>query len=310
LQGDKPVDVKARKAVILTCGGFENNQEMIRNYLTGVPYCYTSGSPYNEGDGISMALAVGADLWHMNNFAGPSMALKAPEFPTTFSMQALHFSKIVPGGMIVVGPDGKRFTDEKFKTRHGKVPSNGTWRALSTPCPMYMIFDHTLMASGPLYDKEPSHGWTQVVERYDWSDDNSAELARGWIKVADTLVDLGFAIGLDPQVLGETVARWNAVAMAGKDEDFGRSLMLAPFDRGPFYAVEMSPSMLNTQGGPRRNENAQVVRPDGTPIPRLYSAGELGSIYSYLYQGTGNIGECLAFGRISGRNAVAETPWI
>ena len=41
----------------------------------------------------------------------------------------------------------------------------------------------------------------------------------------------------------------------------------------------------------------------------LYSAGELGSIYSYLYQGTGNIGECLAFGRIAARSAVAETPW-
>ena len=44
-------------------------------------------------------------------------------------------------------------------------------------------------------------------------------------------------------------------------------------------------------------------------MARLYSAGELGSIYSYLYQGTGNIGECLAFGRISGHNAAAETPW-
>ena len=44
---------------------------MIRNYLPGVPYCYTSGSPYNEGDGITMAMSVGADLWHMNNYAGP-----------------------------------------------------------------------------------------------------------------------------------------------------------------------------------------------------------------------------------------------
>jgi predicted oxidoreductase len=76
------------------------------------------------------------------------------------------------------------------------------------------------------------------------------------------------------------------------------------------YAVELSPSMLNTQGGPRRNEKAQIVRPDGSPIARLYSAGELGSIYSYLYQGTGNIGECLAFGRIAGRNAAAEQPWV
>ena len=52
-----------------------------------------------------------------------------------------------------------------------------------------------------------------------------------------------------------------------------------------------------------------MIRPDDTPIPRLYSAGELGSIYGNLYQGTGNIGECLAFGRISARNAVAESPW-
>ena len=85
--------------------------------------------------------------------------------------------------------------------------------------------------------------------------------------------------------------------------------MLNPIAEAPYYAIEMSPSMLNTQGGPRRNENAQIVRPSGAPIPRLYSAGELGSIYSYLYQGTGNIGECLAFGRIAGRNAVAEQPW-
>jgi predicted oxidoreductase len=82
------------------------------------------------------------------------------------------------------------------------------------------------------------------------------------------------------------------------------------FGSPPYYAIELSPSMLNTQGGPRRNERGQILRPDGTPIPRLYSAGELGSIYSYLYQGTGNIGECLAFGRISARNAVAEEAWV
>ena len=85
--------------------------------------------------------------------------------------------------------------------------------------------------------------------------------------------------------------------------------MVQAFGAGPYYAVELSPSMLNTQGGPRRNARAQIVRPDGTPIPRLYSAGELGSIFSYLYQGTGNIGECFAFGRIAARNAVADKTW-
>lgn len=303
------VNVKARRGVVLTCGGFENNQEMIRNYLPGVPYCFTSGSPYNEGDGITMAMSVGADLWHMNNYAGPSMALKVPEVRTTFSMQALHFSKQMPGGMIVVGPDARRFADEKFKTRHGKVPVNGRWLPLSTPCPMYMIFDHALFSAGPLYDKHPSHGWTQIVERYEWSEDNSAELAKGWITRAETVASLASKLGLAPVTLGETVAQWNTFCAAGRDADFGRTLMLSPIANGPFYAIELSPSMLNTQGGPRRNEKAQIVRPDGSPIPRLYSAGELGSIYSYLYQGTGNIGECLAFGRISGRNAAAEVVW-
>ena len=308
-RGNQSINVKARKGVVLTCGGFENNQEMIRNYLPGVPYCYTSGSPYNEGDGITMAMSVGADLWHMNNYAGPSMALKVPEIRTSFSMQALHYSKETPGGMIVVGPDARRFTDEKYKTRHGKIPVNGRWLPLATPCPMFLIFDHTMFSAGPLYDKHPSHGWTQIVERYEWSEDNSAELAKGWIRRADSVAALASIVELDPKALVDSVERWNRHAEAKHDADFGRRLMMAPIIKAPFYAIELSPSMLNTQGGPRRNEKAQIVRPDGTPIPRLYSAGELGSIYSYLYQGTGNIGECLAFGRISGRNSAEETPW-
>jgi succinate dehydrogenase/fumarate reductase flavoprotein subunit len=307
--GKGSINVKARRAVVLTCGGFENNQEMIRNYLPGIPYCYTSGTPYNEGDGITMAMSVGADLWHMNNYAGPSMALKVPEIRTSLSMQALHYSKQMPGGMIVVGPDSRRFCDEKFKTRHGKIPVNGRWLPSSTPCPMFMICDRTLFSSGPLYDKHPSHGWTQIIERYAWSEDNSAELAKGWIKSADSLAELASVLGLDPASLMNTVSRWNRYCDTRDDPEFGRTLMLQPIVAKPFYAVALSPSMLNTQGGPRRNEKAQIVRPDGTPIPRLYSAGELGSIYSYLYQGTGNIGECLAFGRVSGRNAAAETPW-
>jgi hypothetical protein len=211
--------------------------------------------------------------------------------------------------MIVVGPHGKRFTNEKVKTSHGKVKSAGRWAPLATPCPMFMLCDHTLFASGPLYEKEPRSGWTPVIERYDWSDDNRAELAKGWIKHAETITALAQTVGLPPAVLEETVSRWNAHCQAGVDADFGRTKMLSPMQTAPFYAVELSPSMLNTQGGPRRNARAQIVRPDSSPIPRLYSAGELGSIYSYLYQGTGNIGECLAFGRIAGRNAVAEQPW-
>ena len=309
IRDGKPYYVKATKGVILTCGGFENNQEMIRNYLPGIPYCYTNGSPYNEGDGITMAMTVGAELWHMNNFAGPSFALKVDEFPTSFSMQALHFSKETPGGMIVIGSNGGRFWDEKYKTHHGKVKNNGVWAPLTAPCPLYMIFDHTLLTSGPLYDKEPRSAWNPMVDQYDWSDSNEAELAKGWIKKADTIEDLADQINHDPAVLQDTINKWNYSCELGEDIEYERKLMLNPLVTAPFYAVELSPAMLNTQGGPRRNTKAQIIRPDGSPIPRLYSSGELGSIYSYLYQGTGNIGECFAFGRIAARNAVADSPW-
>mgnify|MGYP001185503853 CR=1 FL=1 len=306
----KSILIKARKGVVLTCGGFENNQEMIRNYLPGVSHCYPSGTPYNEGDGVTMAQAVGADLWHMNNYAGPSMAIKVPDFPATMSVQALHFSKEYPGGMIIVGPDGRRFYDEKFKHRHGKVPINGVWSPMHVPTPMYMIFDQDMMSAAPIYNKNPNRGWVPVIEKYDWSDDNSAELEKGWIKKADTMEDLAGIIGLDAGALKATIERWNAQMADGTDADYDRKLMLNPFAAsGPYYAMELSPSMINTQGGPKRNEDARVLKPDGNPIPRLYSAGELGSIYSYLYQGTGNIGECLAFGRIAGRNVADETPW-
>jgi succinate dehydrogenase/fumarate reductase flavoprotein subunit len=76
----------------------------------------------------------------------------------------------------------------------------------------------------------------------------------------------------------------------------------------PFYAVEVYPCLLNTQGGPKRNEKAQILDTNGKIIRRLYSAGELGSMFNILYPGAGNVSECLAYGRIAGRNAAAEKP--
>lgn len=91
-QRGKSIHVKARRAAVLTCGGFENNQEMIRNYLPGLPYGYTSGTPHNDGDGISMAQMVGADLWHMNKLRRSFDGAEVPEYKTPFSMTALHHS--------------------------------------------------------------------------------------------------------------------------------------------------------------------------------------------------------------------------
>ena len=298
--------VKARKGVVLTCGGFENNQEMIRNYLTGLPYCYTSGSPHNEGDGVTMALAVGADLAH-EQFRRPSMALKV-RISTTFSMQALHYSKEIPGGVIVVGPDGKRFTDEKFKTCHGKVAA-GTWKALTTPCPMYMIFDQKHMSAGPIYDAHPSHGWTQIVVQYEWSEDNTKELEGGWIVGAETIPELAAKIGLDLDVLADRWTDGTAWSPRVQIQILAGRSCLKRLERGHISRSNCHPRCSIRKVGHAAAKKHRSCVPTVHPSPAFTAPESSVQYTATLYQGTGNIGECLAFGRIAARQAVAQTAW-
>ena len=301
----KKLYAKAKKAVILCTGGFENNQEMIRDYLS-MPCGYPKGSPYNTGDGIRMAMAAGADLWHMDNQAGPDLNFKAPGVDWTFGYR---FSP--PGkGWIWIAKDATRFTNEAYYTKHGKIPFHGIYVPLPTPLPVHLIFDEAMRKSGPLYPPDSFFCWFAIIEKYKWSADNSAELAKGWILKADTIRDLAEKIGKNPDALEKTVAAWNRYCEAGKDPEYDRSAkLMAPIQTPPYYAMEFVPSFTNTQGGPRRNKYAQVLDTNRKPIPRLYSAGELGSIFSYHYQGAGNLGECIAVGRIAGEHAAAEKPW-
>lgn len=302
----KRIAIRARRGVVLTCGGFENAPVMVRNYVAGLPTVYPVGTPYNTGDGIRMGIEVGADLWHMNNVSGPILSFKAPDIPVAQWLNLPHGKSYV-----FVGADGGRFTMEgepcSVGDAHGKVRRHGQWQQQILPLPIHMIFDETYRKSGHIgkagADWDVSHG-----NHYDWSDDNLREVAKGWIKTADTLPGLADLIGIPADALAGTVARFNAAANEGYDPDWGRQAnTLAPIETGPFYAMELTPAFVNTQGGPRRDAHARIVGVDGKPIGRLFSAGELGSIYSFLYQGGGNIAECFAFGRVAGRNA-AHSP--
>ncbi len=303
--GGKEIYVKAKKAVLLCTGGFENNQEMIRDYLL-MPCGYPKGSPYNTGDGIRMAQAVGADLWHMDNQAGPDLNFKAPDVDWAFGYR---FSPR-GNGWIWVAKDATRFVNEMVSTKHGKIPYHGTYIPLPTPLPVHAVFDETMRKSGPIYAPQTRMCWHAVIEQYEWSEDSSAELEKGWIIKADTLRELAGKIGKDPDTLEKTVSTWNKACAVSNDSEFGRPPdRMATIADPPYYAMEMVPAFTNTQGGPRRNRDAQVLDTNRKPIPRLYSAGEMGSIFSYHYQGGGNIAECIAFGRIAGERSAAEKPW-
>jgi succinate dehydrogenase/fumarate reductase flavoprotein subunit len=95
-----------------------------------------------------------------------------------------------------------------------------------------------------------------------------------------------------------------------KDSEFGRQeRSLVAIDKPPYYGMELALTCINTQGGPKHNGKAQTLDKDDKPIPRLYTPGELGSFFGFLYPGGSNIPEAMAFGRIAGENAAAENPW-
>jgi succinate dehydrogenase/fumarate reductase flavoprotein subunit len=296
---DGEIRVKVKRAVVLTCGGFQYNREMQRNFL-GIDY-YAQGCLGNTGDGIKMAQELGADLWHMSGVSC-GIGYKFAEFDMPMGIG------IRTGEYIYVDQNGKRFMDEADIDVHAMAFEFSYFdhKTLTYPrIPAYLIFDETTRGAGRLI------GWCPgaAMDYYEWSQDNSAEIERGWIKTAQTIRDLAPQIGLEPGTLQETVSTYNMYCIGGYDPEFGRRQeTLGPIRKPPFYAVAVWPCLLNTQGGPRRNAKAQVLDVNGEPIKRLYSAGELGSIFNTLYPGAGNISECLSFGRIAGRNAAKEEP--
>ncbi len=313
----KEVRIKASRAVVLTCGGFEYNEWMKENYLRAYP-AYFTGTPANTGDGINMALEAGAALWHMNKCSWRAI-LKFPEHPTAFSTQGHETASIF------VDKRGRRFANERYKGHaFGYELTNYDCYALCYPkVPCYWIFDEKRRVSAPLAGTNsgacnPPGGIMGDIY-YIWDADNQKEIDRGWIIKANTIEELASKILADPDnsglmspsILRETIKRYNEFHKKGEDLDFHKPQeWLQPVEDPPYYAVKLWPGGPNTQGGPKRNVRGQVVHPNNTPIPRLYSAGELGSFYGMLYPvAGGNLGECMAFGRISGANAAAEKAW-
>ena len=304
----KPYYIKARKGVILCCGGFEFDFEMQKQFLPGWPI-YGQGSPGNTGDGIRMAQQVGAALWHMNNPLAGLGGIVVPEFaPVVIPIN------IAGSGHIRVDKFGKRFMSENRPSRHGfgvkefVLYFDGVAGDF-TRLPCYAIFDETTRLRGPLASSGRKFGWFDWFSGYEWSRDNSKEIEKGWIVKGETAAELATKLEMKPADLEATIARYNENCKKQVDPDFDRPKeSLVAIEKPPFYAVKLFPTMVNTQGGPRRNGKCQVVDPNGQPIPRLYTAGELGSFWGWMYNGGGNNAECLCTGQIAARNVVATKP--
>jgi succinate dehydrogenase/fumarate reductase flavoprotein subunit len=307
--GDKTLSIKARRGVILACGGFEFDFEMQKQFLPGWP-TYGRGTPGNTGDGIRMAQKAGAALWHMNNSLAGIGCLMVPEFAPV--MIPVGF---MGGSYILVDKAGKRFMNEMRQNRHGFGHKENLlyFDGIAgdfTRIPCYAIFDERMRTRGPIISGASwKFGWFGWHGDYKPSRDNSREIEKGWIIKGDTIAEL--ANKLKMVDLEASVARYNEQCKNKVDADFARpSNRLESLENPPFYSVAIYPATFNTQGGPRRNAKCQVVDPFNNPIPGLYSAGELGSFWGWMYNGGGNNAEALCTGQIAGRNAAAAKPVI
>ena len=302
------LNVKARRAVILSCGGFEHNEDLKLQYFEAQPV-YSPAPLGNTGDGIMMAQKVGAALWHMWHFHG-SYGFKYPEIPVAFRHSFVG-PRVKGRKMpwILVDKFGRRFMNENPSATQdvGARPLEFYDANIQDfhRIPCYLIFDERGRLKGPL--AKPV--WTDESYRYDWSENNSKEIEKGWIDKAISIPELAVKLGIDSSTLVLTIKRWNDNCGAGTDKDFGRPPDgMMSVSEPPFYAMKAWPIASNTQGGPVHNARQQILDPFGKPILRLYSAGELGSLFGHLYLLSGNFAECFVTGQIAGSEAASEEP--
>uniref|UniRef100_UPI00403EFCB8 FAD-binding protein n=1 Tax=Lentilactobacillus hilgardii TaxID=1588 RepID=UPI00403EFCB8 len=285
---DQLVDIKANNGVVMAMGGFENNNDDIQNFI-GVPKLKVIGTLYNKGDGLKMAQEVGAKLWHMKSFEGFG-------FNTGFTFENTAEARgkfilspwpdLSNGSIFVAADDGSRYVREDENGRHGHAFEHGSWKNPTVYSHPHLIFDREQYKQIKSRGKLPYDDFFKITVK------------------ANTIEELARKIKANPKTLVQTVERFNVFSENGEDLTLNRSGdTMRAFGDGPYYATPLATAMLNTQGGAKRNEQAQVLDAFDQPIPHLYSAGEFGGINANQYNGGGNLAECLIFGKIAGENA-------
>lgn len=304
----KEIRIGARKGVIIATGGFEWNEKLVHSFLRG-PMTGPVSVPECEGDGLLMAMEVGASLGNM----GKSWWLQSSQEMAAHGRGKANYlignSERTRPRSILVNRAGKRFVNEATNYNAiGPVLHNFDANTHDYPnLPFWIIVDQP------------------YVEKYRFFNPTSKGTVPDWAVSADTIEELGEKIGIDATQLAKTVATFNADVAAGRDTEFGRGdntydnfwgdkdfegayRTLGPIDTAPYYAVRMESGVLGTCGGPRPNANAQVIDWDDRPIEGLYvCSNAMSSPTAGVYGGAGGtLGPGMTFGYIAGKHAARQ----
>jgi succinate dehydrogenase/fumarate reductase flavoprotein subunit len=313
----KLLNIKARRAVVLACGGFEADPEMQMQFWQEKPVL-NAAYMGNTGDGIRMAQDVGAALWHMWHYHGV-YGFRHPDPDYPFGIRPKRLPDWIPGEearpdvkvpWIITDRAGRRYMNE-----YQPYTQDTTWRGMQAfdghsmsflRIPSYMIMD------------EPGRGAYPIVSptfndrrfKFSWSEGTLRELEARILRKADSISELATMMKLDAGLLAETIAEWNEACDNANDAVHGRpSTSMVKITTPPFYFAEVWPICSNTHGGPVHDADQRVINSFGAPVPRLFAAGELGGVFGHLYISGGNLAECFVGGWTAGRNAARSAPW-
>jgi len=285
------------KAVIIACGGFESNAEMRTRYLgPGWELAKVRGTPYNTGDGINMALAIGASSF--GNWSGGHAVqwdYNAPEFGD-LSVGDNFQKHSYPWG-IMVNAFGRRFVDEGADFRnytyakYGAVvlrqPNNFAWQ----------VYDGKIV---PMLRDE------YRIKRVSKVSANTIEELAHKLEGVDTAAFLAETKAYNAAVRADIPFNPN-IKDGRRTEglDINKSNWANTIDEPPFEAYQVGCGLSFTFGGVRIDpDTGQVIDSDMNPIPGLYAAGELvGGIFYFNYPGGAGLMSGAVFGRIAGAGA-------
>ena len=285
-------------SVVLASGGFEANAEMRCRYLgPGWELVKVRGIPYNTGDGIRMALEVGAQAHgHWSGCHAVAWDMNAPPFGDR-TITELFQKHSYPLG-IIVNLDGNRFLDEGADFRNYTYVTYG--RALLTqPQGLgFQIFDEKVR--------------TMLRDEYRIDQVTMAQ--------ADTIEELAARLDINPEGLSRTVKEYNAAVRsdvpynpAVKDGlgalgiDPPKSNWALPIDKPPYLGYAVTCGITFTFGGIKINNRGQVVTNSQEPIAGLYAAGEMvGGLFYHNYPGGSGLSAGMVFGRLAGSSAAYD----
>lgn len=307
----------ARKGVVLASGGFEKSQQLRNRHMPHTAVDWSVTPAPNTGDGLTAAEEVGADTEFLDKaWWCPSIRLPAPVMTSVDLRVGLFGDRALPH-TVCVNRVGDRFANEALSYNDfgwAMVADNNKTGA-NLPC--WFIFDAHARYKYPLGSIWPSAVMPDRFMPLNWIDNV--------IFRADTIRELAEKIEVAPDKLEGVMARMNRYAQTGVDEEFGRGASdydryfgdhrikpnpnLGPIDKAPFYAMRLDLGDIGTKGGPRVDHNANVVRPDGTPIKGLYAVGNVaGSVMAGAYPGAGStLGPAMTFGYIAADHIARTT---